>query len=589
MGTSDVFSGPGDRRAARPVIRGQQGVVAAGHPLAAAAGYEMFREGGNAIDAGVAAGLVMNVVHHDLTSFGGVAPIILYSAETGEVTTISGLGRWPKAASLEYFRDEHDGTYPEGVLRSVVPAAPDAWLTSLREYGSMTFTQVAQPAIRHAKHGYPVYEFQHENIKQDLEGYTAFPSTARIFLRDGKPPAVGDVLVQEDLARTFERLADEEQQYSDRESGLEAAREYFYTGPIGEEIAAFSQEQGGLLAASDIAEFSVQQEPPVHIEFQGYDVYTCGPWCQGPVFAQALQLLDTFDLTELGHNSPEYLHVVLEALKLAFADREWYYGDPEFVNVPIDELTSAAYAYRRANQIEMDSAFTSLPPPGRTDSVTPEVFSLDHLVTDPAAPASPFAADSSHRDTSYIAAMDAAGNTFSATPSDSVRTTPVIPGIGTIISKRGVQSRLDPRHPASLEPWKRPRLTPNPALVLHDGEPVMAIGTPGGDVQPQVMLQVFLNQVVFGMNPQEAIEAPRVSTYTFPGSFFPHRYYPGVSAGEARIPEAVFEALRERGHRMERWGRVSKAGGVNVAMREPSTGVLQAGADPRRENYAIGD
>ncbi len=588
MGDFDVVRGPGDRNAARPVIRGQRGVVSAGHPFAAAAGNAMLRDGGNAIDAGVAAGLVTNVVHHDLTSFGGVAPIILYSAATREVTSISGLGRWPKAASLSYFQEEHDGAYPTGVLRSVIPAAPDAWLTALKDHGSMTFTEVAQPAIRYAKHGYPVYEFQRNNISADIDGYTAFPSTASVFLRDGNPPDVGEVIVQEDLARTFERLAAAEQQHGDREMGLQAAREYFYTGPIGQEIAAFSQEHGGFLDASDLAEFSVQTEPPVHIEFNGYDVYTCGPWCQGPVFAQALQLVDMFDLVELGHNSPAYLHVILEALKLAFADREWYYGDPEFVDVPIDELTTASYAANRAELIDMDSAFSSLPPPGDTDAVAPDVFALDDLVTDPAAPESPFASGVL-RDTSYIAVLDADGNVFSATPSDSVRTTPIIPGIGTIISKRGLQSRLDPRHPASLEPWKRPRLTPNPALVLKDDEPFMAIGTPGGDVQPQAMLQVFLNQVVFGMNPQEAIEAPRVSTYSFPGSFFPHRYYPGVSAGEARIDDAVFAALRERGHQMERWGRVSKAGGVNVVMRDPVTGVLHGGADSRRENYAIGD
>lgn len=549
----------------------------------------MLRDGGNAIDAGVAAGLVTNVVHHDLTSFGGVAPIILYSAESGEVTTISGLGRWPKAASLSYFQEEHDGTYPPGVLRSVVPAAPDAWLTALKDYGSLSFSRVVQPAIRYAKHGYPVYEFQHENIKQDIDGYEAFSSTAEIFLRDGQAPAVGEVIVQEDLARTFERLSEAEHEHSDREEGLQAARDYFYQGPIAEEIADFSEEHGGFLDASDLADFSVQTEPPVHIEFQGYDVYTCGPWCQGPVFAQALQLVSEFDLIELGHNSPAYLHVILEALKLAFADREWYYGDPDFVTVPIDELTAESYANRRVQQIDMDNAFTSLPPPGRTGAVTPELFSLDHLIADPAAPESPFVANSVHRDTSYIAVMDAEGNAFSATPSDSVRTTPIIPGIGTIISKRGLQSRLDPRHPASLEPWKRPRLTPNPALVLKDNEPFMAIGTPGGDVQPQAMLQVFLNQAVFGMNPQEAIEAPRVSTYSFPGSFFPHRYYPGVSAAETRIPSGVVESLRERGHQMERWSRVSKAGGVNVAMRNLTNSVLQAGADPRRENYAIGE
>lgn len=579
-----THDGPGDRRAARPVIRGRSGVVAAGHPLAAAAGHEMFRQGGNAVDAGVAAGLVTNVVHHEMTSFGGVAPVVLRSAADERIHTVSGVGRWPRRASVDYFREHHDGALPEGLLRSVVPAAPDAWLTALELGGRLTFGEVSAPAVRAAREGYAVYEFQRGNLLKATEQYAAYPSTADVMLVDGEVPEVGDVVVQEALARTFERLAEAEAEHDDRERGLAAARDYFYRGPIAEELGSFSEGRGGLLRAEDLHDFAVGTEDPVHVSYGGYDVYTCGPWSQGPVFAQALSVLERFDLRAMGHNSPEYLHTLLEALKLAFADREWYYGDPEFVDVPMDELTSEAYAARRAERLSAGSAATELPPPGRTGGSRPPTHDLGDLRTDASVPESPF-----RQDTSYIAAMDAEGNAFSATPSDGCGGTPVVPDLGIPISTRGSQSRLDPRHPNSLEPGKRPRLTPNPALVLKDGEPFMALGTPGGDVQPQAMLQVFLNRVEFGMNPQEAIEAPRVATYSFPASFNPHRYYPGVSAAEGDVDDETVAELADRGHRMQRWSRLYRAGGVNVATRDPDTGLLRAGADPRRENYALGE
>jgi gamma-glutamyltranspeptidase/glutathione hydrolase len=579
-----THDGPGDRRAARPVIRGRSGVVAAGHPLAAAAGNEMFRQGGNAVDAGVAAGLVTNVVHHDMTSFGGVAPVVLYSAADERVRTVSGVGRWPRRASLEYFRDHHDGGYPEGLLRSVVPAAPDAWITALELGGRLTFGEVSAPATRIAREGYAVYEFQRGNLTKARAQYAAYPSTADVMLVNGEVPDVGDVLRQEPLARTFERLAEAEAEHADRERGLRAARDHFYRGPIAEELGSFSEARGGFLRAEDLNEFAVGTEPPVRVTYGDYDVYTCGPWSQGPVFAQALSVLERFDLRAMGHNSPAYLHTLLEALKLAFADREWHYGDPEFVDVPTEELTSESYAARRARRISAEAAATELPPPGKTGGSRPPTYDLDHLRTDASVAESPF-----RQDTSYVAAMDAEGNAFSATPSDSCGGTPVVPELGIPISTRGSQSRLDPRHPNRLEPGKRPRLTPNPALVLKGGEPFMALGTPGGDVQPQAMLQVFLNRVEFGMNPQEAIEAPRVATYSFPGSFYPHRYYPGVSAAEGDVDDATVAELADRGHRMQRWERLYRAGGVNVATRDPDTGLLRAGADPRRESYALGE
>jgi gamma-glutamyltranspeptidase/glutathione hydrolase len=585
MNNNIPHEGPDYRRAARPIVRGQSGMVSAGHYLAASSGHEMLRKGGNAIDAGVAAGLAINVVHHDMTSFGGVAPIIIYSKSTDAVHTISGLGRWPKAANQEYFDENHDGTIPRGIERSVVPAAPDAWITALRRHGSLTFGEVAEPAIRFAREGYPVFEFQRETIHKAHKNYDLHPTTTDIFLPNGEVPDVGDVIVQEALANTLEGMVEAEAEDDGRKKGLKAARNYFYEGTVAEKLEEFSRNNGGLICASDLSEFSVQTEDPVHINYNGYDVYTCGPWCQGPVFAQALKILEHFDLERMGHNSAEFLHTILEALMLAFADREWYYGDPDFVDVPMDELVSDSYAKERAQEIKPDQAHSKLPQPGETTSGKPEIYDIEHLKAEPTDTGSPI-----RQDTSYVAAMDKEGNIFSATPSDSWRHTPIVPEVGIPISGRGSQSRLNPRHPASLEPWKRPRLTPNPAVVLKDGEPFMAIGTPGGDVQPQAMLQVFLNQVEFNMNPQEAIEAPRVATYNHPASFSPHQYFPGVSAGEERINEEVFDNLKNKGHRMYNWPQfVYRAGAVNVVQRDTRTGVLQAGADLRRENYAIGE
>lgn len=584
MPSDTDFEGPKHRRAARPIIRSQSGVISAGHYLAASAGQEMLQNGGNAVDAGVAAGLAINVVHHDMTSFGGVAPIILYSAEADEVFTISGLGRWPKNASREYFNENSDGQIPRGIERAVVPAAPDAWITAVYEHGNLTFGEVASPAIRLACDGYPIFEFQEYNISRVAESSDLHKSTKDIVLPDGTVPEVGDVLVQEALAETLEAMVQAEQQYDDRLQGLKAARDYFYEGPIAESIDNFSRSNDGLLRKSDLAQFSVGTEDPVRVRYKNYEVYTCGPWCQGPVLAQALKILEQFDLEDMGHNSPEYSHTVLEALKLSFADREWYYGDPDFVDVPMDVLVSESYAEQRAEHISSDSAWSELPPPGKIRGSRPQQLDISHHEADPIGPSGPL-----RPDTSYVAAMDSEGNLFSATPSDSWHQMPIVPDLGFAISARGSQSQLDARHPASVEPWKRPRLTPNPALVLKDGKPYMALGTPGGDVQPQAMLQVFLNQVLFDMNPQQAVEVPRVSTYNFPASFSPHAYYPGVSATEAQFPNEVQTQLGEKGHRMYKWPKFGyRAGAVSVVRRKEGSQVLEASADPRRENYAVG-
>ena len=354
----------------RPPMMGTTHMVSSGHYLAAAAGYRILEQGGNAIDAGVASGIAINVTLPNATNFGGVAPIIVYEAATDSVVTISGLGRWPKAASIDYFNRHAGGQIPLGVLRTVMPAAADAWLTALERYGTMSFEQVVTPALELAEQGHPLSRYVHAALptaEESHEGTAAmWPTTRDIYMPGGKGPQAGELLVQKDLARTFRRLIEAERSssHSGREAGVRAARDRFYKGDIAREMAAFSEEQGGLLTMQDLEDFSVKVEKPAVGSFREYSVFTCGPWCQGPVVAQTLQMLQSADLAAMGHNSVDYLHLVSQALNLAYSDREHYYGDPEHVEVPIGGLLSEGYTTALRNAIDMGSAFAEMPPPG---------------------------------------------------------------------------------------------------------------------------------------------------------------------------------------------------------------------------------
>ncbi|RIK44452.1 MAG: hypothetical protein DCC58_08230 [Chloroflexi bacterium] len=367
-------------------------------------------------------------------------------------------------------------------------------------------------------------------------------------------------------------VAAEERAGGGRARGIEAARDEFYRGDIGKEIAEFIQSQGGFVSESDLAEFHSDIESPVSTTYRGVTVFACGPWSQGPVIPQTLNILERFDLAELGQNSADYIHVFSEALNLAFADRERYYGDPHFVDVPLDTLLSKSYAAHRAELITMQRAFGEMPGAGR-DFV--ERAGQRDAALQP--------------DTSYVCAVDAEGNAFSATPSDGVGSTPLIPGLGLICSGRGSQSWLVPGHASELAGGKRPRLTPNPAMAFRDGRLYMPFGTPGADMQPQSMLQTFINIVDFGMDVQQAIEAPRFGTYSYPESFWPHTYRPGRLCLEARIPQGVGENLRARGHDLEWWPEWTRiAGNVCAIVVDVERGTLTAGADARAEAYACG-
>jgi gamma-glutamyltranspeptidase/glutathione hydrolase len=571
-------------KAHRPTIMGTRHMIAATQYLAAEAGFRVLEAGGNAIDAGVAAGIALGVVQPEFVNVAGVAPIIIYCAAEDRVVTIPGLGPWPKAIARDYFVQLHGGKIPNGVLRTVVPAAPDAWITALERFGTMSFGEVAKSAIEFARDGFPVYPLMSEIITEHETEYREFPSNAALYLPNGRPPRPGEVFVQTALAATLQYMADQEAaaRLRGRAAGLAAARNAFYCGDIAAAIVKFQKENGGFLSAEDLASYHSGFDEPVETQFGEVRVFGCGPWCQGPSLLQTLNLLDGAELHRLGHNSAAYLHQLIEAVKLAFADREAYFGDPRVIDVPTKELLSRDYARSRRKMIRADRAWPEMPPAGDPRKLAAEGASGSRLVAEQA-----FAAP--ELDTSHVCVVDRHGNVFAATPSDGSYNAPVIPELGIIPSSRGSQNWGDPDHPSGVAPGKRPRLTPNPAIAMARGKMKMPFGTPGGDVQTQAMLQVFLNIHLFGMEAQEAVEAPRAASYSFPSSFEPHAYHPGLLKLESRIDRSTGKHLAGLGHKVDWWPDWTwLAGAVCTIVADEETGVLKAGADPRRPSYACG-
>lgn len=560
-------------------------MVSAGHYLAAQAAFRILESGGNAIDAGVAANLALGVLQSDQVNIAGVAPIMIYLARERRVLTISGLGPWPRAASIERVAGEAGADMPLGILRTVVPAAPDANILALARFGTMSFGDVAASAIRYAADGFPMHRLMSSYIARYEESYRRWPSNAAIYLPGGRVPLPGERFLQRDLAALLEHMVDEESaaRARGREAGLDAARDSFYRGDIAATILDFHRDNGGLLREVDLAEYRSEIDAPlartVTCLGRPLDVYTCGPWCQGPALLIMLSLLEGFDLARLGHNSIDYVHVVAEAIKLALADRERYFGDPRFVDVPIERLTSAEYAASRRALIRADRAWPQMPPAGDGEAIAPGGDAPSVVAGEVPLPG----------DTSYVCVVDGDGNVFSCNPSDVTWESPVIPGTGICPSSRGSQSWTVPGHASVLAPGKRPRLTPNPVLAMRGGELVMPLGTPGGDTQTQAVLQVLLNHELFGMDAQEAVEAPRFVTHSHPDSFAPHAAHPGRLTLEARIDEPTGVALAARGHVLEWLEPMSwKTGGVCLIARDPQSGILRGGADPRRPSAAIG-
>jgi gamma-glutamyltranspeptidase/glutathione hydrolase len=558
----------------RPSYMARRYMISAGHYLAAAAGQMILANGGNAIDAGVAGGLIINTVLPQWTGLGGVLPTVIYRAKDKKVFTISGLGWWPKAANVPLLKELGGGDMPGGIMRTVVPGAADAYLVALKEFGTKTFAEVAAPAIELAETGFAVDPQLNKWLTGVKDTLAKWSGTAEIFLPGGEPPAVGSVLRQPAFAETLRTICRAEAKGSTREQGLQLARDEFYRGEIARKIVEFNQSQGGLLALDDLADFSAEIEAPTTSSYGEYEVHGCGFWCQGPVVQQTLNLLEGYPLRDIGHNTADYAHLVASSLNLAFADRHAYYGDPRFIDVPGERLLSKAYAAERRMQIDMQHAFPDMAPPGDAAQLV-GVTSAPKWDHDP--------------DTSYLCVIDEEGNGFSATPSDGMTTVPIVPSLGMSVSGRGRQSWLDDDHPAGIKPRKRPRLTPNPSIVTRNGELFMTFGTPGNDAQPQTMVQVFLNIVEFGMNPQKAIEAPRLCSQNFPRTAHPHPYTPARLDLEPGFDQAVWDELVRRGHKVQTWEHDTDTGcGCCAIIIDPKTGIRIGGADPRRDSYAIG-
>jgi gamma-glutamyltranspeptidase/glutathione hydrolase len=552
---------------------GTRWAVAAGHSLAAEAAASVLSAGGNAVDAGVAGGFTLGVVHPDMVSVAGVAPILVHVARTGETWQVSGVGPYPKASSREYFMQRHGGQIPAGLPRTVVPAAPDAWCTALERWGTMSFADAISPALGHAERGFAVSAFSAYQMGANVDKYKRWPSSVALYLRDGRAYRMGEVLVQSELADTLKRMvAAEKRAGGSRVEGIRAARNEFYRGETAKRIAEFHRANEGPLALSDLADFAVEVAPALRTSFGAYEVAVCGFWCQGPALLQALNILDGMDLAALGHNSPAYLHTIVESIKLAFSDRDAYYGDPNFVKIPAERLLSKAYGELRRAQIR-EKAWQEMPPPGDAE-LRRAVLPLAGGSTDAL-------------DTSYVAVIDAEGNGFSATPSDPNVDSPAVSGVGCVVSPRGSQGWLDPNHASVVAPGKRPRLTPAPAMALSGGKLMMPFGTPGGDVQQQAMLQVFLNTTVFGMPLQEAIEAPRLASRSFPDSFWPHAYSPGKLEAERRIPKETRDTLVGMGHEVAEWPDWEWRAGSVCAVKIGPEGTRWGGADPRRGALSI--
>ena len=563
-------------------------MVTAGHYLAAAAGFRMLEKGGNAIDAGVAAGFALNVLEPQSNGIGGEAPILIYAAGQKKVYAINGQGFAPKAATIDWFVSNGIKLIPgDGFLPATVPGALGAWLTALQHFGKLRVKDVLEPAIELTEEGFPMYSGLHGAIARLSEKFQSeWPSSAKVYLSDGRAPAVGEIFRNPDWAHTFKKVIDAEIRNSHlgRGAAIQAAQDCFYKGEIANSIVDFSHKtqvrdastrtNGSLLAAEDFHAYRTKVESPVKSNYRGYDVHKCNTWCQGPVFLQQLNLLEGFDLGSLGHNSADYIHTVVEAAKLAFADREKYYGDPDFVRVPLSQLLSKDYAAQRRQLIHSELASMELRPGNvPAESLSPGKADPDVYIGD----------------TTHLDAIDSEGNMIAATPSGGwIPSSPVIDGLGFPLGTRGQMFYLDPQHANALVPHKRPRTTLTPSLVTKDGEPFMVFGTPGGDAQDQWTLQFFLNFIDFGMNLQEAIDAPNFHITHFPSSFYPHAANPGGVVMEGRIEQAARNTLNGRGHKVSLTGDWSNGRVLGITF-DAKTGVIAAGASPRaQQSYAIG-
>jgi gamma-glutamyltranspeptidase/glutathione hydrolase len=586
----------------RPELSGTHGMVATTHWLASAAGMAVLESGGNAFDAAVAAGLTLQVVEPHLNGPGGEVPILAHRADRGETLVVNGQGPAPSAANIAHFEELGLDLVPgTGLLPACVPGAFDAWMLLLGEFGTLRLADVMAYAIGYAEHGYPLVPRISATI-HSVEGLfrSEWPSSAQVYLENGVP-GPGALFANPDLARAYRRIVDEaEARTTDRDEQIQVARDAFYRGFVAEAIDgwvtstqamdASGRRHSGLLTGDDLAGYGAELEEPVALDYHGYTVCKAGPWSQGPVFLQQLALLAGFDISAMGHNSPDFVHTVVECAKLAFADREAYYGDPDFVDVPLEELLERAYADDRRTLVG-DGASHELRPGavgGRVPLLPP--FPLAQAADD-AGEGEPTVSRSgeTYGDTTHVDVVDRHGNMVAATPSGGwLQSSPVIPGLGFCLTTRAQMFWLQEGLQNSLAGGKRPRTTLTPSLALRDGEPYMAFGTPGGDQQDQWSLVFFLAHVHFDLNLQETIDAPMFHTNHFPSSFYPRTAAPGEVMVEARLDPEVVAALRARGHDVtvvDGWS----LGRLSAVSRDPRNGLLRAAANPRgMQGYAVG-
>lgn len=570
-------------------------MVSSTHWLASASAMAILERGGNAFDAAVAAGFTLQVVEPHLNGPGGEAPIILWDVHDAEVRVVSGQGTAPQAATIEAFRaldlDLVPGT---GFLAACVPGAFGAWLLLLQRHGTLSLRDVLDGAIGYAERGYPIVPRIADSIRSVEKLFRdEWPTSAEVYLSSAIPQP-GRLFANGALASTYRRILEEaEAASSDRDAQIEHALRSFYSGFVAEAIGDFVTSEvmdvtgarhRGLLTADDLASWEATEEPSVARSFGDHHVHKAGPWTQGPVFLQQLALLEHGDLSSMTHNSVEHLHEVIECAKLAFADREAFYGDPDLADVPLDELLSASYAAERRALLSDRSSSEMRPgaPGGRVPKMPPPRPSGE---TKPLHLAG--TGDPTRGDTCHVAVADRHGNLVAATPSGGwFQSSPVIPGLGFSLGTRAQMFWLAEGLPNSLEPRKRPRTTLSPTLTLRGGEPYLAFGTPGGDTQDQWTLAFFLSHAVFGLDLQAAIDAPMFHTHHLVSSFYPRFTNLGQSAVEERVGVEVIEGLRGRGHEIVVEGPWN-LGRVCAVAREGE--ILKGAADPRgMTGYAVG-
>ena len=596
-----ILIGTATRAAERPPVMGQNGGVSAGHPLTSAAALEVLVKGGNAFDAGVAALMVGGVVEQDLYSLGGEALVLVYPRSAGKVTSIVGQGWAPKGATIDWYIARGRDLNGEGLDPAVVPGALHAALTVLERWGTMRFEQVSARAIQYADQGFPLRPRTARAIEGNLGFFKKWPDNQRYWLKsDGTLYKPGETIKLPMLARTLTLMVEAERAAAKRSrtAGIVAARDRFYKGDIAREMVAFLKQHQAPFELDDFAEFFARIEEPATTSYRGYEVYKHSFGSQGPVLLESLNILEQFDLKSMKHNSADYIHTVVEALKLAYADRDSYYGDPAFVQVPAEGLLSKAYARERAKLIDRQQAsraFVAGNPLLFDTKVKAWPFWVANIADgyrpgQIAPDAEPLRGTT--KDTTHIAIIDKDGNIFDSTPSGGWVPGAVILGqTGIGMSVRGEQFWLDKSRAAQLRPRSRPRYTLTPSIVLRNGQPFMALGTPGGDNQDQTILQALLNILEFWPdwypNLHEAFEWPRVQTLHFYGSFWPHNAGFNRLNIESPLPDAILEELRRRGHDVSKIRPFSIASCVTAVLIDPASGNRIAGADPRRDCYAM--